>query len=66
MAEKPTTTYRSVNTPSVIYAIRNIWDVTGAFGDTLFSTFYPIYTRSWAELNPIINSETILVCTWAI
>ncbi len=40
-AEKATTSYRALDTHSVIYAIRNGWYVTGAWGDTLFTTFYP-------------------------
>ena len=41
VAEKATTSYRALDTPSVIYAIRNGWYVTGSWGDTLFTTFYP-------------------------
>ena len=41
VAEKATTSYRALDTPTVIYAIRNGWYVTGSWGDTLFTTFYP-------------------------
>ena len=41
VSEKATTSYRGLDTPSVIYAIRNGWYVSGTWGDTLFTTFYP-------------------------
>ncbi len=41
VAEKATAAYSGLDTPTVFYAIRNGWYVTGAWGDTLFTTFYP-------------------------
>lgn len=41
LAEKATASYGALDTPTVIYAIRNGWYVTGNWGDTLFTTFYP-------------------------
>lgn len=41
VAEKATASYLALDTPTVIYSIRNGWYVTGAWGDTLFTTFYP-------------------------
>ena len=40
-AEKATASYLSLDTPTIIYGVRNGWFVTGAWGDTLFTTFYP-------------------------
>jgi len=41
LAEKATASFEALDTPSVIYAARNGWYVTGNWGDTLFTTFYP-------------------------
>ncbi len=41
LAEKATVSYTALDTATVTYAIRNGWYVTGNWGDTLFTTFYP-------------------------
>ncbi len=41
VAEKATASYQALDTPTIFYAIRNGWYVTGNWGDTLFTTFYP-------------------------
>jgi len=41
VAEKANASYTALDKPTVIYAIRNGWYVTGNWGDTLFTTFYP-------------------------
>ena len=41
VAEKATATFLALDTPSVIWGVRNGWYVTGNWGDTLFTTFYP-------------------------